>query len=229
MSHDRDLWPAPGTAVAPADAARLAWRDARGSAGRVRADHPPRRRAAARARLPRGFPDRPGRRLPAARGNRDAAPAAGRRRGDRDRGRPSHRSPRVRDRNRGDRGAGIGEARAGPAGTPSPARQRSRCDDDQPPGRRADRRPSIPDRDRGSLPRIRAPSLRVPKPRRHRQPPGRGAARTREPRPPLVSRGLGPRARGLALFPRRSAHEPGRDRGAVLPPADCPPRMPPSS
>ena len=39
---------------------------------------------------------RPGRRLPAARGRRDAAAAARRRRGDRDRGRPAHRGRRRR-------------------------------------------------------------------------------------------------------------------------------------
>ena len=83
--------------------------------GRVRADDPPRRRAAARARLPRGLADRPGRRLPASRRDRDAAAAARRRGGDRDRRRPAHRRARLRDRNRGDCGARAGQARAGPA------------------------------------------------------------------------------------------------------------------
>ena len=84
--------------------------------------------------------------------------------------------------------------------------------DDRASGRRPDRRPAAPDGDRRRLPRHRAPSLRLPKPRRHRQPPRGRAALAREPRPPLVPRRLGPSARGLAHLPRRPAGAAGLDR-----------------
>ena len=57
--------------------------------------------------------------------------------------------------------------------------QRPRLGHDQPSGRRPDGRPPAPDRDRRRLPRHRVPSLRLPKPRWHRQPPrGRAARRS---------------------------------------------------
>ena len=68
----------------------------------------------------------PGRRLPARGRHRDAAAAARRRRGDRDRGRPAHRRARVGDRDRGDVGARAGQARAGAARPPAPARAGAR-------------------------------------------------------------------------------------------------------
>ena len=180
-----------------------------------RPDDPARRRAAARARLPGRVAHRPGRRLPASRRDRDAAAAARRRRGDRDRGRPAHRRPRLGDRHRGDRGAGAGQARAGPAGAPAPPRRRARVGDDRAPGRRPDGRPAAPDRDRRGLPRLRVPALRLPKPRRHRQPPRGRAPLARQPRPPLVPRRLGPPPRGLAHLPRRPAGQAGLDRRAL--------------
>ena len=65
-------------------------------------------------------------------------------------------------------------------------------------GRRPDRRPAAPDRDRRGVPRLRVPSLRLPQPRWHRQPPRGRAALARQPWSPLVSRRLGsaPRATG---------------------------------
>ena len=77
-----------------------------------------------------------------------------------------------------------------------------------PAGRRADRRPAAPDRDRRRLPRLRVPAVRLPQPRRRRDPPRGRAARARELRPALVPRRLGPRPRGLAHVPRRPARRP---------------------
>src|SRR6266540_2902523 len=48
-------------------------------------------------------------------------------------------------------------------------------------------RPAASDRDRRGVPRIRAHSLRLPKPRRHRQPPRGRAPLARQPWPSLVS------------------------------------------
>ena len=155
--------------------------------------HPPRRRPAARARLPGGLAHRPGRRLPAARRDRDAAAAARRRGGDRDRRRPAHRRARLGDRHRGDRGARAGQARAGPARAPAPPRQRAGLGDDQPAGRRPDRRSPAPDRDRRRLPRRRAPALRLPAPRRRREP-----ARGRAARRSSTSGGAGTSSPGTA-------------------------------
>ena len=96
-----------------------------------------------------------------------------------------------------------------------------------PAGRRPDRRPAAPDRDRRRLPRLRVPALRLPQPRRHRQPPRGRAARARQPRPALVPRRLGPRPRGLAHLPRRPARAAGRRPACASRRARCRPRTPP--
>ena len=93
-------------------------------------------------------------------------------------------------------------------------------------GRRADRRPAAPDDDRRRVPRLRAPALRLPQPRRHREPPRGRAALARQPRPALVPRRLGPRPRGLAHVPRRPARRARRrpacaSRRAQLPAEDA--------
>ena len=82
--------------------------------------------------------------------------------------------------------------------------------------------PAAPDRDRRRLPRLRVPALRLPTPRRHRQPPRGRAAHARQPRAPLVPRRVGPRPRGLADLPRRPAR-PARPRPAC---ASAPRRLP---
>ena len=89
-------------------------------------------------------------------------------------------------------------------------------------GRRPDGRPAAPDRDRRGVPRRRAPALRLPQPRRRRDPARGRAARARQPRAPLVPRRLGPPARGLAHLPRRPAGAPGADRRALQRRARCP-------
>ena len=168
-----------------------------------------------------GYPvesrDRARRRIPASRRNRDAAAAPRRRRGDRDRRRPTHRGARLGDGHRGERRARAGQARAGPAGPPAPARPRAGLGDDHAPGRRPDGRPAGPDGDRRRVPGLRAPSVRLPPPRRHREPARGRAPHARQPRAPLVSRRLGPPPRGLADLPRRPAGPPGRDRCALQP------------
>src|SRR5581483_11030539 len=78
--------------------------------------------------------------------------------------------------------------------------------------------PRAPDRDRDRVPRFRAPSLRLPPARRSREPPRGGAARARELRAPVVSRGLGPAAGGLADVPGGPAHAPGAAWAALLAP-----------
>ena len=83
-----------------------------------------------------------------------------------------------------------------------------------PAGRRPDRRPAAPDGDRRRVPRLRVPSLRLPPPRRHRQPPRGRAAHARQPRPPLVPRRVGPRAARTG-GPSASTGWPGRPSTGV--------------
>ncbi len=98
-----------------------------------------------------------------------------------------------------------------------PARLRRRVSalgtrDDHAARRRPDGRPPGPHRDRGRLPRIRVPALRLPQPRRRREPPrGRGPLR-RQPGPALVPGRVGSRPRGLAHLPRRPDGSPRRHR-----------------
>ena len=78
---------------------------------------------------------------------------------------------------------------------------------------RPDGRSAAPDRDRRGLPRLRVPSLRLPKPGWHRQPPRGRAALPRQPRPPLVSRRMGSRA-ATTGGPSASTGWPSRPRPA---------------
>ena len=71
-----------------------------------------------------------------------------------------------------------------------------------------DGRPRDPHGHRRRQPRSRAPALRLPRPRRDREPPVRRAAHARQPRPALVPRGVGLRPRGLAHLPRRPPRAP---------------------
>ena len=89
--------------------------------------------------------------------HRDAAAAARRRRGDRDRGRPAHGRARVGGRDRGDVGARAGQARAGAARPPAPARPGARRrDHDAAYGGGPTVDPQVPDAARRRLPRPRA-------------------------------------------------------------------------
>ena len=199
-----------------------AGRPARG----VRADGPSRRRAPARPGLPGRVRDGARRRIQASRRNGDAPASPGRRRGDRDRRRPTHRGARLRDGHRGERRARAGQARAGPAGAPAPARPRAGVGDDHAPGRWPDGRPAGPDGDRRRVPGLRAPSVRLPPSRRHREPARGRAPHARQPRAPLVSRRVGPPPRGLEDLSRRPAGPPRRDRRALQPPQRCRRGMP---
>ena len=147
--RERDhLEPPADAALAAAGPARLAGRRARRPARGLRAHDPPRRRAPARARLSGRVADRPGGRLPAAAGHGDAAAAARRRRGDRDRGRAAHRGARVGDRHRGDLGARARQARAGAARRTcaGACRRSASATTTLAAGRRPDRRPAGADR-----------------------------------------------------------------------------------
>ena len=135
---------------------------------------------------------RPGGRLPAARGHGDAAAAARRRRGDRDRGRAADRRPRVGDGIEETSVRALVKLEQVLPGAPAPPRPRARRGDDRrsrPAGRRSTRRRLT--RDRRRLPRLRARPLRLPRPRRGRDPPRGRAALARQPRPPLVPRSPG--------------------------------------
>ena len=91
--------------------------------------------------------------------------------------------------------------------------------------RRPDRRPAGADAAGRRLPRPRAPALRLPGARGREEPPRGRAALARQRRPPLVPRGVGLRAQGLAHVPRRPPHAPARERRASSR-ASCRPRTP---
>ena len=78
-----------------------------------------------------------------------------------------------------------------------------------------DGRAAASDGDRHRLPRQRVPAVRLPQPRRDRQPPAGRAPHARQPRPPLVPRRLGSRPRGLADFPCRPARQARLDWRAL--------------
>ena len=179
------------------------------------------------ARLSGRVADRPGRRLPAPRRHRDAAAAARRGGGDRDRGRAAHRRARVGDRHRGDLDPRARQARAGPAAAPAPPRRALGSATIAPPAHRPDRRPPASDRDRCRVPRLRVPSLRLSKPRRQRQRAARssrtrsstsGAAGTSSPGTAAATTG-GRSASTASTGPRRPARASRR--------ASCPRRTPP--
>ena len=183
---------------------------------------------AARARVPRGVAHRAGRRLPPARRHRDAAAAARRGGGDRDRGRPAHRRAGVGQRaSRRPRSArwssssrccpahlrrrvaALGSATiAAPVGGPTVDPQHlttiaAAC------------------RDAECL-RFDYRSRDGTETRRERR-----AALAREPRAALVPRRLGPPPRGLADVPRRPAGRPGRRPASGSRRARCRRRTPP--
>jgi biotin operon repressor len=86
---------------------------------------------------------------------------------------------------------------------------------------RADRRRRDPDRDRRRHPRPRGAPLRLPRPRRHRQPPQRRTAPVGLHRASLVLGGLGRRPRRLADLPGRP-HPPRVPNGPRFTPRPPP-------
>ena len=114
-------------------------------------------------------------------------------------------------------GARAGQARAGAALAPAPARPGAAVGDaDARARRRPDRRPAGADADRRRVPRPRARCASATAARDGAETPPRGrAALARQRRPPLVPRRLGLRPRGLAHVPRRPPRRARRDRRAL--------------